>query len=245
MPVACCTTAEFIGAFLDGIQAIKAAQSARPLFVTYLNAWCSNIAGRDPEYAQILRNADAVYADGQAIVWASRILGSPLPERVNAADFILDFCREAARRHVSVHLLGSANGVAAKAADTFLSAAPSLHITGADSGYFHDNKGEILRKINSSAPDLLILGLGVPMQEKWAMAHLEELNVRAIWCVGAMFEYHGKARARAPVWIRKAGLEWLFRLVLEPGRLWRRYLVGNCVFLHRLVSARIARSPSA
>jgi len=205
-----------------------------PKFVTYLNAWCSNVAMRDPEYMQLLQRADGVYADGQAVVWASRLLGRPVPERVNAGDFIVEFCREAQLAGKSMFLLGSAPGVASAAAERFRREVPGLDIRGAESGYFTDGGDRVIGQIHETAPDFLLVGMGVPLQEKWLAQNMEQFNIRVGWCVGALFEYYGEARARAPKWMVKAGLEWAFRLALEPRRLWKRYLVGNAVFLYRV-----------
>jgi N-acetylglucosaminyldiphosphoundecaprenol N-acetyl-beta-D-mannosaminyltransferase len=210
-------------------------------FITYLNAHCSNVAGNDAEYAAILQRAEAVYADGQAIVWASGFLGDALPERVNAADFILELLRRGAGENLKIFLLGSAPGVAERAAARFRAEIPALQIVGVRDGFF-DDEAQLLADITAAAPDILLVGMGVPLQEKWVAAHLPQLNAHVVWCVGAMFEYYGEARARAPVWMRKAGLEWLFRLVLEPRRMWRRYLVGNVVFVLRVLRARVVGS---
>lgn len=241
VPMAACTTKEFIRTVVN--DAASRPGAAPPMLISYLNAWCSNVAARNPDYAFLLRQADCIYADGQAIVWASRLLGSPLPERVNAADFILQFCREAAARDVSLYLLGGPPGIASAAADTFRRAAPALRILGAESGYFAGppEEEEALRRIASAGPDILIVGMGVPLQEKWVARHLPRLAARTVWCVGAMFEYHAGYRSRAPVWVRQAGLEWAFRLVLEPRRLWRRYIVGNSIFVARVLAARLGR----
>ncbi len=236
VPVVACTTSQFIQTL---VSASKQADREHPVFVTYVNAWCSEVASRDPDYAAILRAADAVYADGQAIVWAAKFLGGSLPERVNAADFIIGFCRAAAAAGLRLYLLGSAPGVAAGAAGVFRRAVPGLDIAAAESGYLGEDDGVVAARIRDAAPDLLILGRGVPLQEKWAWSLRSRLGCGAIWCVGAMFEYHSGLRARAPVWVRRFGLEWLFRLVLEPRRLWRRYLLGNARFLWRVARARI------
>jgi len=237
MPLVRCTTGEFVGAL---VAATAERDRAAPLFVTYLNAWCTDIAARDAAYSAVLHSADAVYADGQAVVWASRFLGDPVPERVNAADFIADFCRAAARAELRLYLVGSAEGVAAAAADSLKQQVSGLKIVGAEHGHFDDGGEAAVARIATAAPDMVILGMGVPLQEKWAWANRARLNTRAIWCVGAMFEYHGGARARAPVWVRNAGMEWLFRLALEPARLWHRYLVGNARFVARVARARLA-----
>jgi len=222
---------------LNAVCGAKASGNKRPVFVTYLNAWCSGVALRDPEYARILRQADAVYADGQSVVWASNILGSRLPERVNAADFIDDFLLRAAARGLTVYLIGSAEGVAASAASIFAAKTPGLKIAGAENGYFSGREEEVVSRIAAAAPDVLIVGLGVPLQEKWAGANLTRFNAGAVWCVGAMLEYHARACRRAPVWMRRCGLEWLFRLLLDPRRMWRRYIIGNPEFMLRIAHA--------
>jgi N-acetylglucosaminyldiphosphoundecaprenol N-acetyl-beta-D-mannosaminyltransferase len=233
--LATCTTNEFIE-WLTG-PGLKH-HSSTPALVTYMNAWCADVAQHDSQYRNILNSADCVYADGQAIVWAGKMLGFNIQERVNAADFILKFCDSAGKRGLSLYLLGSAPGVAARAAQFLGESVPGLKIAGYENGYF-ENEDEIVRKINDAQPDIILLGLGVPLQEKWASRNRNRLHVRAIWCVGALFEYYGQARLRAPVCLRKAGLEWAFRLALEPRRLWRRYLLGNVEFVARVVWARL------
>ncbi len=236
VPLVAVDTSSFIMGMME-----LARRNAGPAMVTYLNAWCSNIAAKDPQYARLLQSAEAVYADGQAIVWAARHLHTPIPERVNAGDFILEFCREAQRHGLSLYLLGSEDGVAAAAAQRFQLEVPGLNIVGAEAGFFPGGEEAVLERVRQAAPDFLLVGMGVPRQEQWAAEHLPQLNARVVWCVGALFEYYGQARARAPRWMIRAGLEWLFRLVLEPRRLWKRYLVGNVVFVWRVLRAK-ARS---
>jgi N-acetylglucosaminyldiphosphoundecaprenol N-acetyl-beta-D-mannosaminyltransferase len=211
---------------------------AEPAFITYLNAACSNIAADDLQYQQILNEADCVYADGQAIVWAGKWLGKPLPERVNAGDFIVEFCRELARRGINLALVGGRPEVAAQAAARWKQSVPELQVVCTCDGFFDGDGAAAVQGVRESGADLLLIGMGVPLQEKWAWAHRGKFGVRAVWCVGALFEYYGENRARAPWWMRRAGLEWLFRLVLEPRRLWRRYLVGNVRFVWRVLRAR-------
>lgn len=209
-----------------------------PTFITYLNAACSNIAADDPEYANILHSADCVYADGQAIVWAAKYLGEDLPERVNAGDFILQFCESAAANNLKLAMIGGRPGVAEKAATVWKSRVPDLNIVGTWDGFFHDGGETVAEALALSGADILLVGMGVPLQEKWAWSRRQRLGVKTIWCVGALFEYYGEGRARAPVWVRRAGFEWLFRFVLEPRRLWKRYLIGNLRFVWRLARAR-------
>lgn len=243
VPLAVLSTTEFIDLVLAETRERQGSHDSAPYFVTYLNAACSNLAATHPNYREILRSANLVYADGQAIVWASRWLGTPLPERVNAADFFISFCRRAAAEGLRLFFLGSYPGVAAKAAANVVAEVPELIICGADHGFFAGEGEEVIAAINNARPDILIVGMGVPRQECWVWRHRHELQVPTIWCVGALFEYFSGYRRRAPVWMRKAGLEWLFRLALEPTRLWRRYIIGNVVFLWRVGKAALKRFP--
>jgi N-acetylglucosaminyldiphosphoundecaprenol N-acetyl-beta-D-mannosaminyltransferase len=218
---------------------IEAARERRRWRVGYVNAANYNLAARDSRYAEALRSFDLVYADGQAVVWAARYLGRPIPERVNAGDFFVRFCRRCARAGISLYLLGSRPGVAERAAECFRSNAPGLRILGFQHGHFDPaQSGPVVEAINAADPDILVIGMGSPRQELWAAENFERLHVGVAWTVGALFEYFGGERRRAPLWMRKAGLEWLFRLALEPRRLWRRYLVGNWQFLWKVWKER-------
>ena len=224
------------------ILARAASPEGAPLRVAYLNAHCSNVAAENAGYRQSLNRCDLVYADGQAVVWGARFLGAPVPERVNAGDFILDLCRAASRAGVSLFLLGCAEGLAEKAARAWTQQTPGLSIAGTHHGFFGECDEEVVADgIRTARPDILLVGMSVPRQEEWMDRWAERLGVPVIWCVGALFEYYAGVRPRAPRWMRRAGLEWLFRLALEPGRLWRRYLVGNLAFLRRVLTGRKRR----
>lgn len=211
-----------------------------PRLVTYLNAHCINIYFADAEYARIINQADLVYADGQAVIWASRVLKEPLPERISAADFFPQFCELCAKEHLSLYLLGSCAGVAEKAAENLREALPSLRIAGARHGYIAAVEiPQLVSEIREAKPDILLVGMSVPLQEKFAFHHLKELRVPVVWCVGALFEYVARIAPRAPVWMRRLGLEWLFRLAIEPRRLWRRYLLGNIAFLWKTITYKL------
>lgn len=207
----------------------------RTRLVTYLNAHNVNLAFEDPQYAEVLREADLLYADGMGVVWGWRALGRALPERVNAGDFIVDFCRDLAERGLSIYLLGSYDGVAAEAARRWSEQAPMLKVAGTRDGFFGaDEETAVVDEIRRAAPSILLVGMGVPRQEMWTARWKNQLNVPVVWCVGALFEYWGMKRSRAPEWMRRVGLEWAWRLALEPRRLGRRYVIGNLRFLKHL-----------
>lgn len=237
VPVHAITTSEFISVLLQRALLLR----EKPHFVCYLNAACSNIAANDREYRELLLLADCVYADGQAIVWASRALGNPLPERVNAGDFILEFCSRARDQNLKIALVGGRPNVASTAARSWMQAVPGLQIAGAWDGFFSDGGEAVVDAVAETQADILLVGMGVPLQEKWAWKFRQEFGVNVIWCVGALFEYYGEGRPRAPVWLRRWGLEWLFRLMLEPKRLWKRYLLGNTRFIYRTFRYWISR----
>lgn len=217
-----------------------AGQSHRPAkFITYLNAHNVNLAASDPAYANVLSKADLLYADGMGVVWGWRALGKPLPERVNAGDFILPFCRQLAREKKSIYLLGSFPGVAEQAAQRWTESAPGLSVCGTHHGFFsREEEDALVAKINNTAPAILLVGMGVPLQEHWVDRWRDRLEVPVVWCVGALFEYWGMNRSRAPLWMRRIGLEWLWRLALEPRRLSRRYLAGNIQFVRHVLHLR-------
>lgn len=230
LPLAAISTRQFIDTVIGWAKAKRRAR------VTYINAMCVNQAADDSEYCNCLKSADFVYADGQAIVWAAKWLKEPVPERVNAGDFFVDFFKRCTSEEVKVYFLGSPEGVARRAASFICGKAPGVSIVGTHHGYMTDEiTPGMIETINASGADLLIVGMGVPHQEKWLWANWEKLDVPVAWCIGATFDYFGGSFKRAPVWMRRIGLEWLFRLVLEPRRLWKRYLIGNPRFLLRVL----------
>ena len=236
----CLNTEEFIQQTIHW-----AREKSQPRLIVYLNAHCINLYFRDDVYARIVDAADCVYADGQAVVWASTFLGQPLPERVNAGDFLEAFCERCAEENLSIYFLGSAAGVAEKAAENLKKNCPAMKVAGCHSGYFKPDEAEALvQKIKETHPDILLIGMGVPLQEKFAAARLSELAAPVIWCVGALFEYYAGVTPRAPRWMRTCGLEWLFRLIVEPRRMWRRYILGNAAFLIKTVRFRFGKPPS-
>jgi len=219
----------------------------KPAFVTYLNAWCTIVAERDEEYRSLIKNCDCLYADGMAVVWAAKLLRTPIPERVNAGDFIANFLRECANAKLRIHLIGGKKGVAEKTARCWTAMIPNLVITGYEPGYFDspEHEARIVQNIKRVAPDILLVGMGVPHQEKWTARHIDEINCAISWNVGALFEYFGNKRPRAPIWMRNIGMEWAFRLVLEPKRLCGRYTLGNIRFIANVIRERMRKSMTA
>lgn len=206
--------------------------------IATINVQFLQAARSDARFREVLARADLSVADGVPVVWASRLLCAPLPERVNGTNLMVDLCRLAAEEGRSVYLLGGKPGAAAKAAEVLKGRFPALRVAGVDCPPFGFDKNPEARaavadRISQARPDLLFAAFGAPKQEFWADEH-RELPVKVILGVGGSFEMIAGFVKRAPVWCQNAGFEWLWRLAMEPGRLWKRYLVGNSQFVWRV-----------
>jgi N-acetylglucosaminyldiphosphoundecaprenol N-acetyl-beta-D-mannosaminyltransferase len=190
----------------------------------------------DPEVGTIFRSAMFLFADGMPIVWFSRLLrGRRLPERVTGADLFLSVCRRAAEHDVSVYFLGGRAGASERVARRFAAELPTLRIAGSacPARGFDDDPDETRRIVdacNAARPDILFLCFGTPKQERWIARHLERFDVGPVLCVGASLDFAAGLIRRAPTLLQRLGLEWAWRLALEPRRLWRRYLVRDLRF---------------
>jgi len=211
-------------------------KGGQPKTAFYLNAHCVNIAYSDEEYRSILNKSDMVYAGGQGVVWASRFLGEPLPERVNILDFFDLLFKGLKKQQTTIYLLGGRKEVIKKAEETLKN--KGLKIVGSRSGFFDTTEEDIIREINFLKPDILLVGMGVPRQEKWISAHLNGLNVHLCWAVGGVFNLFAGNLKKAPRWISDCGLEWLYLGIQDPKRLFRRYLFGNIIFVYRVVKEK-------
>ena len=178
--------------------------------------------------------------DGMPLVWASRLLGCPIPGRVAGSDFLLEFSKIAASKGFSFFLLGGAPGVPENLARVLVRLNPELKVAGTYSPPFYRDfppqvNEDIVRRINRTKPDVLWVGLGAPKQERWIHENLGQLEVKVAVGVGAAFDICSGRFRRAPVWMRRSGLEWLFRFVLEPKRLFRRYFLEGMPFVPLLL----------
>ena len=211
--------------------------------ILYVNIHCMNVSQADPAYRQILREADVVYCDGTGVRLGARLAGENIPERMTGADWVDDLCRVAVRDSLALFLVAGRPDVAAAAATLLRIKHPGLRIAGTAPGY--DAGASVVAAINSSQADILLVGMGTPTQEKWIAAHRHELQVPVVWAVGALFDFVTGRIPRGPRWMTNNGLEWLCRLVAEPRKLWRRYLIGNPLFFARVLGARLSRRPSS
>lgn len=190
---------------------------------------------RRPELMPLYSGADLVVADGMPLIWASKLLGKPLPERVAGSDLFPALCGRAADCGLSVFLFGGAPGTADRAAEVMQGRYPQLRLAGTycpDYGFEHDadKSQEAVDAVRASQPDLLFVGLGSPKQEQWILQHKDVCGARCSIGVGISFSFACGEVHRAPRWMQRIGLEWFHRLCQEPGRLWKRYLVDDSYF---------------
>ncbi len=202
---------------------VRLLADGRPHLVVTANPEAVMRAQADPEFAEVIRKADLVVADGIGVVWASRRLRKPLPGRVPGVELMEALCAHAAKAALRVFLLGGAEGVADGAARTLRLRYPGLSIAGTHHGYFSED-GPVVERIAQSRADLLFVGMGMPKQEKWLSRHLPHLGVRLAMGVGGSLDVLAGRVRRAPKVVRAMHLEWLYRLWQQPWR-WRRQLV--------------------
>ncbi|MEW6730038.1 MAG: WecB/TagA/CpsF family glycosyltransferase [Acidobacteriota bacterium] len=211
-----------------------------PRMMAVVNASKILLATQDEELKRILIGADLVTADGMSVVWASRYLGCPLKERVTGIDTFQQVVALAVRRNYSVYFLGARPEVIQSLVRLYQSKYPSLKIAGYHNGYFGRTE-DVVDDIRRAAPDILFVAMGSPRQEKWLFANLHVLNVPFSLGVGGSFDHVAGFVKRAPGWVQNLGLEWLYRFLQEPRRLWRRYLIGNILFLQLILKEKFHR----
>jgi len=206
-------------------------------------------ARKDPEYHAILKSADLVTPDGAGILWATITLDHPLPERVTGIDIIHNICRLAAKKGYSLYLLGSYPGVAGEAALNLTRKYPGIKIAGTHHGYFagedsqncedvkngnsdkNKEEKEIIAEIKENRPDILLVGMGVPKQEKWISKNLDKLNVPVCMGVGGSFDVLSGRIPRAPLWMQRHGMEWVYRSIKQPNRAFRTLALFYFIWL--------------
>lgn len=200
----------------------------------FVNAHCFNLAQANESYRQAIRAADIVLNDGIGIKIGSWFTSVKIRENLNGTDFIPKLLQQASQDQKSVFFMGGKEGVAEKATQNLKKNIPDLCVRGCSDGYF-SNDQEVIDRINQSKADILVVGMGVPRQELWISQHKSQLKyVKLAIAGGAILDFLSGQIPRAPKWMRILSLEWLFRLYIEPQRLWRRYLVGNVIFFYHI-----------
>ena len=213
---------------------LRAAREGRAGVVDLMPVHGLITAARDPEYRRRVNTFDIVAPDGQPVRWAlNRFHHANLSDRVYGPELMLRLCAAAAESGVRVYLYGGTPAVLDKLKNSLLERYPRLVIAGAEAPPFRalspEEDAAAVRRINACGAGIVFLGIGCPKQEVFAADHRARIQAVQV-CVGAAFDFHAGQKKMAPPWMQRRGLEWLFRLWQEPGRLWRRYLVTNTIF---------------
>lgn len=202
--------------------------------VNFMNAHCFNVMARDWQYATAVDSADLLLPDGIGVSLAAKMTGQALAANLNGTDLIPALLQEAAKTGKSVYLFGGTRGTADNAANNLINEIPGLKIAGTRDGFADaQNDADVITDINASGASIVLVALGVPMQELWLQCNAPYIDAELTMGVGAALDFFAGNFARSPAWVRKAKCEWVWRLALEPRRLAKRYLEGNVRFLAR------------
>ncbi len=211
-------------------------KSGNQVKVGCVNAAKIAAAQKDSRLRQALEACELVLADGMPVVWAARALGIPIPERSAGIDMMHALLNTAQRLELGVFLLGAREAVLVKTVENLQRVYSGIKIVGFQHGYFNQSDlPQILVRINSSGAQLLFVALGTPQKEIWIDEHAKQLKPQLIMGVGGSFDVIAGVKRRAPQWMQTIGMEWLWRLALEPRRMAKRYLIGNTVFVKVII----------
>ncbi|MDB5407876.1 MAG: gumM [Rhodospirillales bacterium] len=228
---------------------VNAIDRGERYLVVHANAHLLNMAWTRPWMRDLFVRADTVYCDGVGAQVASWLLTAVWPFRHTAPEWIIPLGHALALRGYSIFWLGGAPDTADLAAEN-LAMQTGVRSAGFHHGYFDASSGsteneDVIEKINAARPELLIVNMGMPLQERWLYENWARLEVRAALTAGALVDHVAGRVQRPPNWVANCGLEWAVRLAIEPRRLWRRYLIGLPVFGFRMLQAAIVRTPRA
>lgn len=229
LPIACIDRARSTDVMVDHALAARG-RGERPLYITSANGQVISICAANPEIRRLFEAADLIHADGQPMVFASRMMCRvKLPERVATTDLFHDVARRAERVGATFYLLGASEAAMERARTNVSRSYPSLQIVGARHGYIPaEEEMSVVSRINAMAPDFLWVGMGAPREQAFVIRNLARMpDVGVIKTSGGLFDFLSGDRPRAPIAMQRAGLEWLFRILCEPRRLGWRYLVTN------------------
>jgi len=226
-------------------------RTRRKAIIANVNINAMNLAWEMTWFRDFLNESEYVFCDGHGVMLAARLIGQRLPQKITYAPWLSLLASFCADRGISLFLLGGAPGVADQAAESLRAIAPALSIKGTHHGFFDKQKDSaqnrsVIEEINRVSPDILLTSFGMPLQEKWLAENWRSVDARVALTGGAALDYAAGTALRPPAWLTDHGFEWLGRMIYEPRRLWRRYLIGNPLFFMRLLRSRItSRAPKA
>ena len=238
--------ANILGVNVDMIRLVEVLERIRSTvkdnrraIITYIHVMGLHMAYEQEWFRQFLNSAEVVFCDGMGVKLGGRLLGYDIPERFAVTDWIWPLVEMAETQGFSFYFLGNPPGTAEKAACRMLERFPGLAILGTQHGFFdkspfHPENEAVIAKINAARPNILLVGLGMPAQERWLQENWERLEVNVAITCGAVFEYIAGELKRGPRWMTHHYMEWLARLIISPKRYGKRYLVDNPLFLYRI-----------
>jgi len=207
-----------------------------------VNAASLNALIYNKELLQAYNNSDLINIDGMSMVWALRFLGYPVPERVACPDLASDILALAEKENYSVFLFGAKETSLSQSVKNLITDFPKLNIVGHRNGYYQiEDEYSIVKMINDSMPDILLLGMPSPRKELFVEKYKDKLQVKYFFGVGGFFDIISGKTKRAPLWMQKKGLEWVYRFMQEPKRMWYRYMVGNIKFIGLVIKEKCKR----
>ncbi len=214
-------------------------RSGKKTRVGFANANNLNIAFENESLSEHYTSCDRVFADGFGIKIASIVAGEHIVDNVNGTDMLPVLCRKMENSGKGVFFIGGKKGVAERMIAKLRLSYPKLKISGFCHGYISDELAhqKVINQINCSGAELLIVAMGTPIQENWISKYESRIKLPVIMSAGGLFDFYSGNVSRAPLWMRKKGVEWIWRLIQEPGRLWRRYIIGNPLFVYRVLLA--------
>ncbi|MDU3335633.1 WecB/TagA/CpsF family glycosyltransferase [Paraclostridium bifermentans] len=204
-----------------------------------INASKTVLMEKDKNLKKIIKQCKLINADGQSIVWASKILKKPLPERVAGIDLMFELISLAEEKEYGVYFFGATSDVVKKTVNIFKEKHPKLIVSGYRNGYFTKNdENEIIEDMRKSGAKILLVAFSSPKKEYWLCEHIAKLNIPFCMGVGGSFDVVAGKTKRAPKWMQKNGLEWFYRFVQEPRRMWKRYILGNLSFVSLVIKEK-------
>lgn len=214
------------------------ARRTPPVQHVVINALKVNLMEEDPKLREIVNACPLINADGSSILWAAKQLGVPVEERVTGIDLFLRLVKEAAENGYKIYLFGAKEEVVTKVRDIFQQQYPTLQIVGYRNGYFTpEQEPQIVADMAASGADMMFVAFSSPKKEYWVHKYLDQLNIPFVMGVGGSFDVVAGVTKRAPEFWQKIGMEWFYRFIQEPRRLWKRYVVGNAVFIRHVQRA--------
>lgn len=226
----------------------RLAAARRPALVNNVNVHACNLAFSDPEFREILNASEVVFCDGFGVKLGAAMLGKKLGTRMTPPDWIDDLFRLCTERRYLLYFVGDTSQVVQQFVRAVKQRHPAIRIAGSHDGFFSigdDADSRLIGEMNRLKPDLILTGMGMPLQEKWAWAAKQRIGKGVIIATGALFRWYTGVETRAPRWITQNGFEWLARLLRSPRRHFKRYVIGLPLFVVRILKQRVRGASSA